>query len=142
MTNDVRVNWYAEDVLATADGATYEALLALAFQIEGEAKVNIVGNDQVDTGFMLNSAYIVGDGINTFQSHSAVLTSKKRAQKGLHETVNGPPPVMDGEILAGFAADYAIYQESERPFLYPAAQKVISQAAGTLTAVGKRHFGD
>ncbi|MBX3016004.1 MAG: hypothetical protein KF832_31070, partial [Caldilineaceae bacterium] len=134
--------WYEQDVLVTAADATQEALLALAFQIEGEAKVNIVSNGQVDTGFMLNSSYIVGGDTNSFRPRAEVLTSPKTGQRGMHDTVASPPPVADEEVVVGFAADYAIYQESERPFLYPAAQRVASQAAGVIETVGKRYFGD
>lgn len=121
-----RVDWYAEDVLLVVDDVTEEALLALAFQVEAEAKVNA----PVDTGFLRNSSYVAGGDTNTFRSQSA----------NGRNTVNRAEPSPPNGAVVGFGADYSIFVESRQPFLYPAAQQVMQQAEGTIAAVGRRHF--
>lgn len=59
------VNWYGETVKAQTKQDGKKALLALAFQIEGQAKINITNNGQVDTGFMRNSVYVSGGGASS-----------------------------------------------------------------------------
>src|SRR3990170_51005 len=51
---DAEVRMYLDRVKVVLDGATEMALKALALQISARAKVNIVENNQVDTGVMLN----------------------------------------------------------------------------------------
>lgn len=120
------INWYEQDVIAKVADASAEFLLAMGFQVEAEAKVNA----PVDTGFLRNSSYVNGAGQNTFTPR----------QDGDRETVSSIPTPADGEVVVGFAADYAVYVEAEQPFLYPALQRVASQANGIIEAVGKKHF--
>lgn len=131
MPNDVTVNWYEEDVILAAEGAMGEALLALAFQVEAEAKVKAA----VDTGFMRNSSYVVGGNENTFHARSEEKDGRE------YNTVNSPEPAAPGGAVVGFAADYSIYVETQQPFLYPALRSVANQADATIEAVGKRTFG-
>lgn len=126
-----RVNWYEQDVVVTANNAMEEALLALAFQIEAAAKVDA----PVDTGFMRNASYVVGGDTNTFQVRSEEHNGRR------YETATHPEPAPPSGVTVGFAADYTIFVETQQPFLYPAAQRVASQAGGTIEAVGRRHFG-
>lgn len=125
-----QVNWYEQDVLLAAGNAMQEALLAIAFQIEAEAKVKA----PVDTGFMRNSAYVVGGDTNTFQAQTQDASGRQ------YETATHPEPAPPNGVTVGFAADYTIFVEAQQPFLYPAAQRVARQAGGTIEAVGRRHF--
>lgn len=121
------VNWYQDKVMAAVKDAEQEFLLALAFQVEAEAKVNA----PVDTGFMRNSSYVVGAGQNTFVPR----------HDGDKETTPSPAtPQDDQEVVIGFAADYTIYVESTQPFIYPALQSVVAQAGGTIQAAGANHL--
>lgn len=64
MPKNFRYVSHKNDVLALIRNATAESLEALAKEIEAQTKANIVANDQVDTGFMLNSTFsgLVGEG--------------------------------------------------------------------------------
>lgn len=132
------INWYEEDVLLAVDGASRDFLLAMAHQVIAEAKPNM----PVDTGFLRNSDYVVGAGENTFTPKRATLKSRKTGQTAEHETVPSVPSPVDNEVIAGFAADYAVYQEIEQGFLHRALQSVAQQAQGIIQTAGKKHFND
>lgn len=117
------VNWYADDVKLAVQGVGRDALLAIAFQIIAEAKPDV----PVDTGFLRNSDYVVGAGKNTFIAQ----------QNDDRRTVPNPPPTEDNEVIAGFAADYAIHVETRHPFLYPALLRVRQQVDGIIKQVSK-----
>lgn len=120
------INWYEQDVIAKVADASAEFLLAMAFQVEAEAKPNV----PVDTGFLRNSSYVKGAGTDTFTPR----------QDGDRETVSSILTPADGEVVVGFAADYAVYQEIKNNFLHSALQRVAAQAGGIIESVGKKHF--
>ena len=127
-----RVNF--RHVILRVEDATTEALHAMALQIEGTAKRNIVGNDQVDTGFMLHSIYTASDAGDTFWKTWSLIgegeffgrKSGKRKAVSKAERVNLPN--LFSAALVHVSAGYAIYQEMMAPFLRPAAQEVAGQA--------------
>jgi|GEM_PF-5403482 len=122
------IRWHERDVLIVFENASKDFLLAVAHQVEAEAKPGM----RVDTGFNRNSSYVVGAGENTFQSRN----------EGTRSTVpTATQPRTDDEIVVGFAADYAIYQELANPTLYPALVRVAQQASGIVDTVGRKHFG-
>lgn len=119
-----RVDWYGNDVKATLRGAVADIMAKAAFQVEGQAKANIVANGQVDTGFMLNSVYaITGRGSNYGQARAA-------AEGRNPEAVMGPQAsLIDGASAAvGVGASYAAFQEIQQSFLYRALQALTTIA--------------
>ena len=104
-----RVEWFGDDVQLKLEGATDEMIKAAAFMVEGQAKVNITTNGQVDTGFMRASVYTM---------------------------------LQDGGAIVGVGADYGIYQETLRPFLYPALERVAQSKGGEVVAAGRVVIGD
>ena len=62
------VKLYLDRVKVKIKDATDEALAAWAFQLEGQTKANIAGNDQVDTGFMMNSVYTITRKESTYRA--------------------------------------------------------------------------
>ena len=104
-----RVEWFGDDVKLKLEGATDEMIKKAAFLVEGQAKVNITVNGQVDTGFMRASVYT---------------------------------KLQDGGAIVGVGADYGIYQETLRPFLYPALERVAQQMGGDVVAAGRVVIGD
>ena len=64
-------------VLHAAD----DAVTALAFQVEGQAKINVRENGQIDTGFMLNSIYTVAPEGNTYRQAWSPLRRTPRANR-------------------------------------------------------------
>lgn len=134
---DHKSKWYLDEVRVKIEGATQEALNALALQLEGLTKINIQQNGQIDTGFMLNSVY------SRFPDQSsygdAVAGAMAAAGKAGVEREFGPeealPEGVGAMVVVG--AGYAIYQEAQQSFLYRAAEELARQAGGTVEGVFK-----
>lgn len=131
-----KVDWYGDDVMLIIEGVTDEALEALALLIEGKAKVNIVDNDQVDTGFMLNSVYTVSRrGMHGYDAAASAAAAKSA------NAAMGPPATFADDTqraLVAVGAEYAIYQEMANPFLYPALEQVAAGAGAVLQTAAKK----
>lgn len=122
-----KVNWYDNDVILRVEGATDELLAQLAFYIEGEAKVNA----PVDTGFMRNAIYSItptGDTRTAAQGIASAAADRPMAPQ---------PPVGAHEAAVHGAAEYTIYQEMVRSFLYDALEKAQQVAPGIIQEVGR-----
>ena len=104
-----------KQVLDQVGDAARKGAEKLAFQIEGQTKVNIKDNGQINTGFMLNSVYVVEE---TGGEYLTVEDNERLA----------PEQDLPDDALAGVAvaAEYAIYQEAQNGFLFPAAEKVLN----------------
>ena len=132
------VTWKLEQLKTWLDAGTDKALLALALQIEGQAKINITANGQVDTGFMRASVYAVGRDYNgkgaaegDADSHD---TSSKTGATVAHSGQFGAgESAQPQEALVIVGANYAADQEARRAFLYPAAQSVAGSSGGVVS---------
>ena len=125
--------WYGEDLVRLVEDATQEALAAVALQIEGLAKRNIVGNNQVDTGFMVNSVYaITEDGsVDTYSGAKSSASSRRGRSDLMHSKAKVSSS--DGPYSAvAVGARYAVYQEKAKAFLEPALDEGISQLPAEL----------
>lgn len=103
-------------------GATDEALAAIAFQIEGEAKVRAA----VDTGFMRNAVYVVTKDEDNYGERSR--EARARAVDREVAPKRSLPEDASAAVVAG--AEYSIFQEAAQPFLWPAAELVAGTRAG------------
>lgn len=130
-----KIEWHEPEVRALVEARGNRALTKLAFQVLGQAKINIQQNGQIDTGFMLNSGYVITDSQDTFfdVEPAGYFESKRTGNTVWRETVETPPPREPGEAIVGFAADYALYQELDISFLHAALEVVAAQAGGILT---------
>ena len=131
--------WYGEDLVRLVEDATQEALAAVALQIEGLTKRNIIGNNQVDTGFMVNSVYaITEDGsVDTYSgAKSSAGGRRSRSGRLMHEKAQ-----VDGDggpySAVAVGARYAVYQEKKKPFLEPAMDDGISQLEAQMKSAHK-----
>lgn len=136
---DAKVTFRTEEIHLQMVGLSDEMLKALAFQIEGQAKVNIQANGQIDTGYMLNSTYVVLEGGSTYDA-------AKSAAEGQNPTGNMAPEVSLGEGAGASAAvvvgaEYAIFQEERQSFLYAAAVEVGQHSGATIERVAKEELG-
>lgn len=124
------INWYENKVRVEVDRITRRGLLAIAHQIEGQTKVNITDNGQVETGFLRNSVYVTGLGESSYgqANQSGEYTSQKSGDVVERELA---PEISNDDksvaIVAG--ANYAIYQEMEDSFLFRALEQVVGQVA-------------
>lgn len=134
MTGKAKIKSYRPRVMMVVKDATDDELLALAFQVEAQAKVNIQRNNQVDTGFMLNSVYAVGkEGASSYDATRPTGNYKSRRSGTIASRKRAPArsvPDKSSAIVA-VGAEYAIYQETKKSFLFSAAQSV---AAGRIGA--------
>lgn len=125
---DAEVNWKTEQVILRVGKASDEIITQMAMIIADKAGINIANNDQVDTGFMMNSAYGVGPTADGRAKAEANATS--RADRPL-----APEPTLPKGEHAGFvhvAAEYAVYQEIMKPFLYPAIEAAAKEFKGVV----------
>lgn len=134
------VNWYERDVILRVAEATEEMLRAVAFQVEGQTKINIEENGQVDTGFMRSSVYVSGLGVSSYGETlpSGAYMSGKTGESG--ERVIMPEVLDAGEGMAvAVGAEYAIHQEMRDSFLYRGAEMVAgAMAEATMESVARR----
>ena len=133
-----KVNWYGNDVMIAVLGASDELVTSLAFQVEAEAKPNM----PVDTGFMRNATYVIPAGEQPMERGWA---SGKYKSDATGEMVQRNRVVRSpnlGKHTAGvhMAAEYSIYQEIKKSFLYNALQKVAKSVGSTVKEV-KRSNG-
>lgn len=130
-----QVNWYGEDVTLRIKGATQDVLDQLAIEGEGLAKINIRENDQIDTGFMMNSVAAV-----TSKGASQVPPSGEypnRAGETVHRESVPLPAAEEGSAGIGCAAEYAIHQEMKQSFLYRALEKLAERVGGVIERVAR-----
>lgn len=140
VTKSGEVFWYGQELMLKLDQMTREAIAALAFHIEGEIKANIHANDQVDTGFMVNTVYTVTEDAS---GYTAVWQSGEYAGKEGDRVKRelAPEAKLPGEYdaLVAVGADYALFQEFQQPFIFPAFLKAAKEAGGILQTVAKEN---
>ncbi len=125
---------YLDHVKAAVEGATEEVLKKLAFRIVERTQLNIRENDQIDTGFMVNSVYPVwkeGSGYEGAANEAEAHNVRKTGEvvKGIRMA---PEEQLPEDAAAGVVvgANYAIYQEVLNAFLYPAAEAAAAEFGG------------
>lgn len=128
------INWYSDKVEVHFADVSRRAMEAVAALIDQQAKINIVTNDQVDTGFMVNSVYFRSKEASSYGAAKSATASLPTKSKGLNLAPMAELP--EGyEALVCVGANYAIFQEMANPFLYPALLKAAGQAGGTIEKV-------
>lgn len=121
--------WNGDDVILLLQEATLEALEAAAFNIEGQAKKNIVKNDQIDTGFMLNSVYTVTPD-NSGYSQAEALANAQNPDGVMLPEENLPDVSGQLAAIVAVGAEYGIMQELRNSFLFKAFEAE-AQTLGT-----------
>lgn len=138
MAKNGQVDWYGQDVILAIETATRRGLEALAAVIDGQTKINIVANDQVDTGFMVNSVYYASEATSTYNTADPSGNyPNKRGDLVQREMAPEAKLIDEALALVCVGANYAIYQEMATPFLYPALLAGVSMAGGTLQTAAK-----
>jgi hypothetical protein len=134
------MNWYGDKVKLEVKRDGAKALLAIGFQVEGQAKVNITNNGQVDTGFMRNSVYTTGGGQSNYSqaAHSGEYTSQKQGDT-VDRTLAPELSAGGDDVYVVVGASYAIYQELANSFLFRALEQV--KAGGADIAIKKASRG-
>lgn len=138
VTNAGEVNWYEDELMLVLENATRKGLAALAARVDGLAKINIVENDQVDTGFMLNTVYHVAEGVSTYAATAE--SGEYTGKTGVGRFVDKAPEAKlpdEYEALVAVGADYAIFQEQQNSFLFKALLQASQEAGGIIQAAAK-----
>jgi len=128
-----QLTWYGSEVSLHFDKMTRRGLTAVAARIDGLTKTNILTNDQVDTGFMVNSVYFVaGDESTYHQTDPGGQYANKAGQMVARQLAPAAPLPDAYAALVCVGANYAIFQEMALPFLYPALLQAAAEAGGLL----------
>jgi len=128
----IEINFFTEEVILAVDKVVSDGLAEVALEIQGQAVLNIRSNNQIDTGFMMNSGYVLANnGTDTYshlQTHGVYSGKSGDSQwRELADRADLPDGV---EALVAFGANYAIYQEAAKPFLFKAANQVSGKVDG------------
>lgn len=138
LPNGSEVEWLGDNLLLLLEGAALEALTASAFGIEGRVKEQIVQNDQIDTGFMVNTVYVSTPEQSSYDSASLAAGLQNPAEQMLEEV---KPQDVNEEgvvVLVVVGAEYAVYQEMAQPFLYPSLVAESQEVGGKLVEQAKK----
>lgn len=112
------VRWDNSAVLQIS-AAFSQSVTEIALAIEGQAKVNITRNGQVDTGFMRSAVYVDAQGADTYPGAiDDRLAPKIQAPSG-------------GAVVAA-GASYSYFQETTQSFLYRAVEQVSGGIAESI----------
>lgn len=121
--------WYFDEVKRAFKPKIDKLLDAKAQRVVEQAQDNIQTNDQIDTGYMRDSGYVVSALRNT---HNNVGLNEVRLSSRTGEYVDrsraeAPPPSRGNDVIAGIAADYAIDQELKNSFLWRGVEQVATE---------------
>lgn len=130
----MKLDWRGNELNLAVENATAKGLYAIALAIEEEAKGNVQANGQVDTGFLLNSIYANGEGGSPAPWVNGEFFGKESKRNHVKWAEDIVPPSQRLEALVHASAEYALYQEVDRPFLYPAVDTVRPQVPSILKA--------
>lgn len=108
------IEWNGEALLQLIDKGLKASVDAVALQVIAEALPDV----PVDTGFLRNSGYVVGQNVNTYSDNG--------------EKNEAPAAVGENEAVAGFSAEYALTIEINDPYLHPALERVQTQVPSIL----------
>jgi hypothetical protein len=133
----VEIKMYLDHVEVTVEEASEEVLKQLALRIVERTQLNIRENDQIDTGFMVNSTYPIWKDGSGFEEAQAEASAKAPDR----EMINEP---LEAEASAGVVvgANYAIYQENLQPFLYPASEAAAAEFGGEAEKIFREVLPD
>ena len=146
---DVKVEMHLDHVEAVLKDVTDGVLKQFAYRVTERAQLNIRENNQIDTGFMVNSIYpIWKDGGSEYEAAvanaSTQTLSVKTGRTVDHRDDFAPEPPLEGNAAAAVVvgANYAIYQEALNPFLYPAAEAAAREFGVEAERIYKQELPD
>ena len=112
-------NWDTKHIKMIVRGATDKLLNEIAVTGQGYTRVNIRDNGQIDTGFMINSVFVVTP--KTDDYYDASVNAHERNED---VSMGERPRIGENEAVIGVGAEYAIYQEAANSFLWKAAEQL------------------
>jgi hypothetical protein len=122
---DAEVHLHLDHVLMRIDAEVQAGMAAIANQIVGYAVARVTENDQVDTGFMRAAIYAVtnkGSGMAAAESAAKALADREVVDEVM---------ASDDAAMVVAGANYSIYQEVLRPFLFTACMDMAAALPGS-----------
>lgn len=137
-----RIVWHDGRVLGVINNAVEDLVEKLAYQIEAATKQNIVGTPSaghtglIDTGFYLNSVYVVTPKGDSYGQTDKSGSYKNREGKEVERQMAGKMGLpSDAAAVVVIGAEYAIYLETDHAPLYRAAEQVIGSAGELIKKI-------
>lgn len=138
--SDTTFNWYDKKVSLVIERKTGQSLTNVALRIEERTKVNInqapgaSGQGLIDTGFLLNSTYVVSPNTNTYDQTNQTGQYRNKAGEDVQRTLAPRQKLKPGfaMVLVAVGADYAVYQEIEHNLFYRAIEETSKELSGLI----------
>jgi hypothetical protein len=134
-----QVNWYENKVRLVVDKTIKQSGANIAFRIEERLKINISeapgasGQGLVDTGFLLNSPYVVTpEGSSYDQANQSGMYENREGQMVERNIAPERDLPDDALALVAVGAEYAIYQELEHAFFFKAVEDTAGEVGGLI----------
>lgn len=124
--------FHTKQVMGASRQWANNMITAVALQVEGQAKINVVANNQVDTGFMLNSIYTVAPERSTYRQAWQTGDYKGQASTAEHRELEGQMSAEPNVALVVVGAEYGLFQEIRNSFLYRALDMVSAMPGATV----------
>lgn len=134
------VNWYEQKVNLVINKAISQSLEAIAFRVEDHCKEYILeapgasGEGLVDTGFMINSVYVVLPDKDSYGDTWPSGDYEDLQGEFVERNIAPKQPAIKNGAVVAVGAEYAIYQEMEYHFLFNAVQETATEI-GALVKV-------
>lgn len=140
MADEYEVKSYLEQVITQIEDANIEAVRKIVLRVQERTQMNIRANDQIDTGFMVNSVYVVLPDGSDYQmaARTADNMTINRAGESVDHAGDIAPEIElqdDANGAVACAANYAIFQEQRKAFLAPAAEQTAAELGGEIVKV-------
>ena len=130
-----RIVWHTGEVLGRIDAAVEDLVEKLAYAVESQTKLNINQTPSaghtglIDTGFYLNSVYVVTPKGDSYGQTDDSGSYKNREGQMVERRIAGKMGLpSDAAAVVVVGAEYAIYLEIDHAPLYRAAEQVIGSA--------------
>lgn len=121
------VKWYGGKVLDLIEQTNGDILDVVARRLESHIKRNIRDNNQVRTGFMSDSTYVITPKSGSTYSQTptnGTYRDRKTGQDVRREKAPEASPSKPNRALIGVAADYALFPELQNSFAFRAVDQV------------------
>ncbi len=136
------IRWHDGKVLGAIKDATEDLIEAIAYAIEAQTKVNINQTPSaghtglIDTGFYLNSVYVVTPRGDSYGQTDDSGSYKNREGQMVERRIAGKMDMpSDAAAVVVIGAEYAIYLEIDHAPLYRAAEQVIGSAGELIEKI-------
>jgi hypothetical protein len=133
-----QVKWYGPKVLKLLNQSLNQAQDRIARRLAENTQQNIIDNNQVRTGFLGASVYVVSASGSTYDRtwEPGEYFDIKAGEMASRDKAPEVEPAK-GNALMGVAADYAMDPEMDNSFAFRSVDQVAGEVAGILSDVAR-----